>query len=112
MTMTILVVKTMADLIVWVLSIMHLQRFAKRHRFLLKKDFNLKAISKILGHSKEIITADNYIDNQELIADGVKELQEYIQEVLPPKPQNYSEKEKLFDCSDFDVSEAFEGLIA
>ena len=91
---------------------MHLQRFAKRHRFLLKKDFNLKAISKILGHSKEIITADNYIDNQELIADGVKELQEYIQEVLPPKPQNYSEKEKLFDCSDFDVSEAFEGLIA
>ena len=86
-----------------------------RHSYatlLLKNDFNLKAISKILGHSKEIITADNYIDNQELIADGVKELQEYIQEVLPPKPQNYSEKEKLFDCSDFDVPEAFEGLIA
>ena len=79
---------------------------------LLKNDFNLKAISKILGHSKEIVTADNYIDNQELIADGVKDLHEYIQDVLPPKPQNYSEKNKMFDCSDFEISKTFESLIA
>ena len=31
---------------------------------LLKNEFNLKAISKILGHAKEIVTADNYIDMQ------------------------------------------------
>ncbi len=86
-----------------------------RHSYatlLLKNDFNLKAISKILGHSKEIVTADNYIDNQELIADGVKDLHEYIQDVLPPKPQNYSEKNKMFDCSDFEIPKTFENLIA
>ena len=38
---------------------------------LLKNEFNLKAIPKMLGHAKEIVTADNYIDNHEIIADGV-----------------------------------------
>ena len=70
------------------------------------------AISKILGHSKEIVTADNYIDNQEIIADGVAELKDYIEDVLPQKPINYSEREKLFDCSDMDVDVVFKNLIA
>lgn len=86
-----------------------------RHSYatlLLKNDFNLKAISKILGHSKEIVTADNYIDNQEIIADGVAELKDYIEDVLPQKPINYSEREKLFDCSDMDVDVVFKNLIA
>ena len=43
---------------------------------------------------------------------NLKELQEYIKEVLPNNPPNYSEKEKMFDCSDFDVPEVFESLIA
>jgi len=81
-----------------------------RHSYatlLLKSDFNLKAISKILGHAKEIVTADNYIDNQELIADGVSELQEYMQDVLPKK------KSDCFDNkSDLDLLKFFDEIVA
>ena len=49
---------------------------------LLKNDFNPKAVSKLMGHSKEIIT-DVYGDNMEIIADGVPEIEEFMQEVLP-----------------------------
>lgn len=86
-----------------------------RHSYatlLLKNNFNLKAISKVLGHAKEIVTADNYIDNQEIIADGVSELKEYMEDVIPQKPQNYNEEEKLFDCSDFEVPSVFEIISA
>ena len=62
----------------------------------------------MLGHAKEIVTADNYIDNQEIIADGVSELKEYMEDVIPQKPQNYNEKEKVFDCTDFEVPSVFE----
>ena len=62
----------------------------------------------MLGHSKEIVTADNYINNQEIIADGVSELKEYMEDVIPQKPQNYNEKEKVFDCTDFEVPSVFE----
>lgn len=85
-----------------------------RHSYatlLLKNDFNLKAISKMLGHSKEIVTADNYINNQEIIADGVVELVGYMEDVLPDTPVNYSENEKLYDYSGYDMSTIFENLI-
>lgn len=36
---------------------------------LMKNDFSVKAISKLMGHSKEIITADIYGDTPEIIAD-------------------------------------------
>ena len=36
-----------------------------------------------MGHSKEIITMDVYGDNMEIIADGVPEIEEFMQEVLP-----------------------------
>lgn len=36
----------------------------------------------------------------------------YMSEVLPQKPSNYSEKEKLFDCTDINVPDVFESLIA
>lgn len=50
---------------------------------LLKNDFNPKAVSKLMGHSKEIITMDIYGDNMEIIADGVPEIEEFMQEDLP-----------------------------
>ena len=84
-----------------------------RHSYatlLMKNDFNLKAISKILGHAKEIVTADIYVDNQEIIADGVGELKEYMDEVVPQRPTDFNEKERVFDYSDFDVTAAFDGL--
>ena len=52
---------------------------------LLKKNFSMKAVSKLMGHSKEIVTVDVYGDNRELIVDGVPELEAYIKEVIPKK---------------------------
>ena len=50
---------------------------------LLKNDFNPKAVSKLMGHAKEIITMDVYGDNKGIIADCVLEIQDYMDEVLP-----------------------------
>lgn len=78
---------------------------------MLKNNFNLKAISKILGHAKEIVTADIYINNQDIIVDGVTELKDYLKDVLPEDVENYIKEEKMYDHSDFDVTEAFENLM-
>lgn len=86
-----------------------------RHSYatlLMKNDFNLKAISKILGHAKEIVTADIYVDNREIITDGVAELKEYMEEVIPEKPVNFNETEKVFDHSDVDITAVFCSLTA
>lgn len=50
---------------------------------LLKNDFNPKAVSKLMGHAKEIITIDVYGDNRGIIIDGVPEIEAYIKDVLP-----------------------------
>lgn len=50
---------------------------------LLKNDFNPKAVSKLMGHAKELITMDVYGDNRGIIADCVDELQPFIDEVMP-----------------------------
>ena len=52
---------------------------------LLRNDFNPKAVSKLMGHSKEIITMDVYGDNRGIIADNIPEIEEFIQEILPYK---------------------------
>lgn len=56
------------------------------------------------------MTADIYVDNQEIIADGVGELKEYMDEVVPQRPTDFNEKERVLDYSDFDVTAAFDGL--
>lgn len=58
---------------------------------LLKENFNPKAVSKLMGHVKEIITIDMYGDNKNIIADGIPEIEAYMEEVLPDP-----EKEQLF----------------
>ncbi len=50
---------------------------------LLKNDFSPKAVSQMMGHSKEIITVDVYGDQQEIISDGVPEIEAFMKEVLP-----------------------------
>lgn len=55
---------------------------------LLKNDYNPKAVSKLMGHAKEIITMDIYGDNKNIIAEEIPELEEFIEEVLPKK-QDY-----------------------
>jgi integrase len=47
---------------------------------LLKNDFNPKAVSKLMGHAKEIITLDVYADNREIIADDVPDIEQYLGE--------------------------------
>lgn len=57
-----------------------------RHTYatlLTKNDFNLKAISKVLRHSREIITFDVYIEKYEIIEDCTEELSDYIESVVP-----------------------------
>lgn len=62
---------------------------------LLKNNFNLKAVSKKLGHSKQIITADVYVDKKEIVADCIKEITPFINDVLPKEKdisiKNYEE---------------------
>jgi len=50
---------------------------------LIKKDFNLKAISRKMGHAKQIITADVYGDKKMIINDCIDKLNPFLEEVLP-----------------------------
>ncbi|MCR4642557.1 MAG: tyrosine-type recombinase/integrase [Lachnospiraceae bacterium] len=48
---------------------------------LLKQNFSTKAVSKLMGHSKKIITMDVYGDNKGILLDGVPEIEEFIKEL-------------------------------
>ncbi len=50
---------------------------------LLKNDFNAKAISKLMGHAKEMITVDVYGDNRNIIPEELPELISYMKDVMP-----------------------------
>ena len=63
---------------------------------LLKNDFNPKAVSKLMGHAKEIITMDVYGDNKGILADGVSKIEAYIEEVVP-KDEDEILQEELLD---------------
>ncbi|WP_242861204.1 tyrosine-type recombinase/integrase [Acetivibrio ethanolgignens] len=64
---------------------------------LLKNDFNPKAVSKLMGHAKEIITIDVYGDNQGIIADCVPEISDFMEEVMPGPETDDEFKEELLD---------------
>ena len=64
---------------------------------LLKESFNPKAVSKLMGHAKELITMDVYADNRGIIADGVPEIEEYMKEVLPNLKEIESFKKELLE---------------
>ena len=69
---------------------------------LLKNNYSPKAISQLMGHSKEIITVDVYADNSNLIAESVPELEQFMEEVLPERREEKLD-EKLLDI-EIDVS--------
>ena len=64
---------------------------------LLKENFNPKAVSKLMGHAKEIVTMDTYGDNKNIIADGVAEIEAYMKEVLPDLEAEKRFKEELLE---------------
>ena len=75
---------------------------------LLKNDFNPKAVSKLMGHSKEVITVDVYGDTSRIIQDCLKELEPFIDEMLSDvdsKSTEYSEEET------FDTTKEIESFI-
>lgn len=64
---------------------------------LLKEEFNPKAVSKLMGYAKELITMDVYADNREIIADGVPEIEAYMEMVLPNMEENERFKNELLE---------------
>ena len=64
---------------------------------MLKEKFNPKAVSKLMGHAKELITMDVYADNREIIADGVPEIEEYMNMVFPDMEENELFKNELLE---------------
>ena len=49
--------------------------------------FNPKAVSKLMGHAKELITMDVYGDNANIIPEEIPELLAYMDEVMPNKSE-------------------------
>lgn len=64
---------------------------------LLKNNFNPKAVSKLMGHAKELITMDVYGDNKGIIADCVDELQPFIDEVMPSQETEDKLRAEIID---------------
>ena len=64
---------------------------------LLKSDFNPKAVSKLMGHAKELITVDVYGDNQNIIPEEIPELVSYMNDVMPKKRSGQDLKDVVFD---------------
>lgn len=58
---------------------------------LLKQGFSPKAVSKLMGHAKTVVTVDVYGDNREILESGLKELEEYIEGLDLPKKKALNE---------------------
>lgn len=67
---------------------------------LLKGDFSPKAVSKLMGHAKELITVDVYGDNQNIIPEEIPELLAYMEEVMPVKKVESGKPEVLEEIVD------------
>lgn len=71
---------------------------------LLKNDFNIKGIAHMLGHSKEIISADIYGDTAEIIEDCLYAIEPFMKEVMPDyredKYYDYSNIEEMANLAD------------
>lgn len=64
---------------------------------LLKQDFNPKAVSKLMGHAKELITMDVYGDNANIISEEIPELLSYMEEVMPEKSRDDNAESGILD---------------
>lgn len=68
---------------------------------LLKNDFNIKGIANMLGHSKEIISADVYGDTAEIIEDCLYAIEPFMKEVMPE-----CREDKYYDYSNIEEMES------
>lgn len=70
-----------------------------RHTYttlLLMNNFDLKAVSQLLGHASTIITANVYFDKNKIVVDCENELNKYIDKVKPVEKLS----EKIIDITD------------
>lgn len=67
-------------------------------------DYNLKAVSSLLGHTSSIITIDVYTDKTKLAIDCLEELEPFIKSVIPKQKnsqKNYTNLKKIININDF-----------
>lgn len=65
----------------------------------------------MMGHAKEIITLDVYADNAQIIADGVQDMQGFIDDVLPDGGGIYKEHTDIaIDLEFLNEEESYEEL--
>lgn len=78
-----------------------------RHTYstlLIMNDYDLKAVSKLMGHAHSIITIDVYTDKTKLTALCLEELEPFIANVKPKlenTKNNYTNLEKLVNTNDY-----------
>lgn len=73
-----------------------------RHTYstlLVMNNYDLKAVSQLMGHATEIITVDRYTDMNSIIVDCLEELEPYIESVIDNTPKctikNYTNEIEL-----------------
>jgi len=64
---------------------------------MLNKDFDPKAVSKRMGHAKELIAMDVYGDNANIIPEEIPELLSYMNEAMPDKSRGDDSKSNMQD---------------
>ena len=55
------------------------------------------AVSKLMGHAKELITMDVYGDKRGIIADCLDELQSFIDDVMPKEEDEILMNSEVLD---------------
>ena len=66
---------------------------------LLKSNFNPKAVSKLMGHARELVTVDVYGDNQNIIPEEIPELLSYMEDVMPKGKEKYRVEDNVLDVA-------------
>lgn len=84
-----------------------------RHTYttlLLMNNYNLKAVSQILGHASTVITANVYFDKDKITIDCNYELEDYIKRVTPQDKKIENNKKMIQDLDTNLAIEKYIGL--
>lgn len=76
---------------------------------LVKENFNLKAISKMMGHASEIISIDVYTDNAQIVTNCLDELEPFIDSIKPKMEEK--NKVKIIDNNVLEMDGFIEDLL-
>lgn len=65
---------------------------------MLKSDFSPKAVSKLMGHAKELVTVDIYGDKRNIVPEEIPELISYMADVMSKKKGKQNLKDNVLDA--------------